>query len=220
MARDTRHNTSILDAASSIEDLVACTRPLCENQVNSRIEEFLTFPRNDLGRLFSELSFCVLTANWQAKGGMRAQEAIGDGFLTLPPSELVRELKSVGHRFAAQRANFILHNRLFVGMLPDILGLPLRDARLALVKTFKGIGWKEASHFLRNVGFLDVAILDKHILRLMARFGLTTEIPKSWSRLRYETTENLLRPIAKKLQMPLGVLDLYLWYAVKGTVDK
>jgi len=83
-----------------------------------------------------------------------------------------------------------------------------------LVKNFKGIGWKEASHFLRNVGLLDVAILDKHILRLMHHYKLIENMPKGWTRARYEAHEQLLIPIVQKLHMDLGEMDLYLWYAV------
>jgi len=76
-------------------------------------------------------------------------------------------------------------------------------------QNFKGIGWKEASHFLRNVGLLDVAILDKHILRLMHHYKLIEDMPKGWTRARYEAHEQLLIPVVQKLHMDLGEMDLY-----------
>jgi len=53
-----------------------------------------------------------------AQGGMRAQELIGKGFLTMPPEDLEDALRSVGHRFAYQRARFILENRQRAHLLP------------------------------------------------------------------------------------------------------
>jgi len=53
-----------------------------------------------------------------------------------------------------------------------------------LVANVKGLGWKEASHFLRNVGFTDVAIIDFHILDLLARFQLVKRKPKALNKKR------------------------------------
>ena len=222
MARNSSALSARLEIADSLEELVSLVKDEAKNLVSQRITQFKNFPRHDVGSLFSELSFCVLTANWSAQGGMRAQELIGKGFLTMPSEDLEDALRSVGHRFAYQRARFILENRQRAHLLPSIVNgsLSSPEARSMLVKNFKGIGWKEASHFLRNVGLLDVAILDKHILRLMHHYKLIENMPKSWTRARYEAHEQLLIPITQKLHMNLGEMDLYLWYAVKNTVDK
>ena len=222
MARNSSALPARLEIANSLEELVSLVKDEAKDLVSQRIAQFKNFPRHDVSDLFSELSFCVLTANWSAQGGMRAQELIGEGFLTMPPEDLEDALRSVGHRFAYQRARFILENRQRAHLLPLIVNgsLPSPEARSMLVKNFKGIGWKEASHFLRNVGLLDVAILDKHILRLMHHYKLIEDMPKGWTRARYEAHEQLLIPVVQKLHMDLGEMDLYLWYAVKNTVDK
>lgn len=222
MARNPSPFSARLGSASSLEELIDLIKDEAKDLVSKRVSQFKNFPRHDVARLFSELSFCVLTANWSAQGGIRAQEEIKEGFLTMAPEELEDALRSVGHRFAYQRARFILENRQRAGLLPSVVNgsLSSAEARDVLVKNFKGIGWKEASHFLRNVGLLDVAILDKHILRLMHHYKLIENIPKGWTKTRYEAHEQLLVPVAQKLDMTLGEMDLYLWYAVKNTVDK
>jgi N-glycosylase/DNA lyase len=222
VARNSSALSARLEIANSLEELVSLVKDEAKDLVSQRIAQFKNFPRHDVSNLFSELCFCVLTANWSAQGGMRAQELIDKGFLTMPPEDLEDALRSVGHRFAYQRARFILENRQRAHLLPSIVNgsLSSPEARSMLVKNFKGIGWKEASHFLRNVGLLDVAILDKHILRLMHHYKLIENMPKGWTRARYEAHEQLLIPIAQELQADLGEMDLYLWYAVKNTVDK
>jgi len=88
-----------------------------------------------------------------------------------------------------------------------------------LVKNISGIGYKEASHFLRNIGFTNLAIVDFHILNLLARHGLI-EKPKTLTRKKYLEIEEVLRAIAEKLDLNLAELDLYLWYMETGKVLK
>uniref|UniRef100_A0A7C3MKU9 8-oxoguanine DNA glycosylase/AP lyase n=1 Tax=Dictyoglomus thermophilum TaxID=14 RepID=A0A7C3MKU9_DICTH len=190
--------------------------------VEKRIKEF-----ENLGKygteldLFSELSFCVLTANWSAQGGIKAQNYIGKlNFARLSENELAEKLKEVGHRYPLMRARYIVENRKLIGSLRDLFNLPEKEARRILVKEAKGIGWKEASHFLRNIGKLDVAILDKHILRFLFNEGIIREIPKAWTEKRYEEIEMEFKELSFLLNKVSGELDLYIWYLLKGRVDK
>ena len=189
--------------------------------VEERFKEFEELGKNGTEEdLFCELSFCVLTANWSAEGGIRAQKEIGKGFVHLPLEELSERLATVGHRYPQKRAEFIVENRKLIGKLKSVTSMEPFSAREYLVKHAKGIGWKEASHFLRNVGVKELAILDKHVLRLMHEHGMVEEIPKGWTKARYLTLEEKLRGVAEAFGEPLGKFDLYLWYLVKGRVDK
>ena len=190
--------------------------------VEERIEEFknLGLFGSEL-ELFSELSFCVLTANWSASGGMRAQKEIGPiGFLEFTLEELSKALSRRGHRFPNKRAEFIIENRRLIGSLKDIVSLPTKEARKTLVREAKGIGWKEASHFLRNVGILDVAILDRHILKILFDEGLIVRIPKGWTEVRYNYIEEVFKKLSDRFRKSPGETDLYLWYLIKGKVEK
>ncbi len=175
-----------------------------KQQVGSRIRGF---KKN--GDHFSELCFCILTANTSAGMGIRCQREIGGGFRTLPKAKLAARLKSLGYRFYNRRAEFIVAAR-------DQDIVPDRDW---LVKNIKGVGMKEASHFLRNIGFDDYAIIDFHIIDLLVRHGLI-ERPKTMTRKRYLEIEGVLRKIAKKAGLTLAELDLYLWYMETGKVLK
>ncbi len=188
--------------------------------VSQRLREFKKVGK-DAQAQFSELCFCVLTANYTAEGGARIQRAVGDGFSQLPLENLSAKLKSLGYRFPNTRACFIVENRCLRDSLQKELssftsGL---EAREWLVANVKGFGYKEASHFLRNVGFEDVAIIDRHILRFLINQRLIEE-PKSLTRGKYLSIERLLRGVANALGVSLSELDLYLWYMMKGKVMK
>jgi len=197
-------------------------KPKCNTLVESRFKEFESLGKTGNEEdLFSELSFCVLTANWSAKGGIRAQKEIGNGFITLTEEKLIEALKTVGHRFPKARAKYIVSNRWIVGSLKDLIRKDPFEAREYIVKNVKGIGWKESSHFLRNCGISNLAILDKHIMRLMKEANLLEEVPKSgWTKKKYIEIEEKLRPISKKVGEPIGKLDLYMWFMAKKTIDK
>jgi len=149
VARNSSALPARLEIANSLEELVSLVKDEAKDLVSQRIAQFKNFPRHDVSNLFSELSFCVLTANWSAQGGMRAQELIGEGFLNMPPEDLEDALRSVGHRFAYQRARFILENRHRAHLLPLIVNgsLPSPEARSMLVKNFKGIAGKKPVTF-------------------------------------------------------------------------
>jgi len=190
--------------------------------VARRIREFKGLGRKGNEEWFSELCFCILTANSTARLGTKIQRELGsEGFLTLPFEELRHRLKVAGHRFPNTRARFTVEARRFRN-IKDIIErfTDVRQAREWLVENVKGVGYKESSHFLRNVGFNDVAILDRHVLSVLREHGLIDGVPGSLTRGRYLEIERKLEELARKLKLTLGELDLYLWYSKTGEVLK
>ena len=154
---------------------------------------------------------------------MRLQEKIGkNGFLFLPQQNLTRKIRILGYKGPyKKKATYIVYNRKFRNIKEIINRIGgAKQAREWLVKNVKGIGYKEASHFLRNVGFDDVAILDRHVLSVLREYGLIDEVPRSLTRGRYLEIEEKLVGLAGKLGLTLGELDLYLWYLKTGEVLK
>ena len=83
------------------------------------------------------------------------------------------------------------------------------------------MGYKEASHFLRNIGFADdLAILDRHILKNLKIFGIIDEIPKSLSKKKYIEIEEKMRNLANEVNIPLSHLDLLFWSKETGEIFK
>jgi len=189
--------------------------------VERRISEFKKTGRMGDEAWFKEMCFCILTANYSALRALRMWSIIGEGFITWPEERLRMALKSLGHRFPNARARYIVEARRHIrGLKERILNQPSEHAaRIMLVRDVRGLGMKEASHFLRNVGFDNLAIIDFHILNLLERYGLIVR-PKTLTRRRYLAIEALMRSLAEELGLTLSRLDLYLWYLETGRVLK
>ncbi|RLI21556.1 N-glycosylase [Candidatus Bathyarchaeota archaeon] len=192
-----------------------------KNLVNTRIREFKENGAKSNGEIFIELCFCILTANFNAEKAIKIQTEIGKDFLTLPESQLAEKLKRLGHRYPNTRAKYIVKARKYKNSLKEVISsFNVEDElREWLVKNIKGIGYKEASHFLRNIGYTNFAIIDFHITDLLARYKLL-EKPKTLTKKEYFKIENLLREIAEKSNLNLAELDLYLWYMETGKILK
>ncbi len=194
-----------------------------KKQVDVRMSEFSELGLKNKDEIFKELCFCLMTANFSAQGGIKIQNAVGDGFLNLKMEDLASELSKLGHRFPNARAKFIFQARDFKDGMMEMLSNNNSEDEMRewLVKNIKGLGMKEASHFLRNIGFKNIAIIDFHIIDFLAKHGLI-EKPKnkSLTAKKYLEIENVLKQLALKTNTNLGELDLYLWYAETGKILK
>src|SRR3989344_5089693 len=138
--------------------------------VQQRISEFKLKGESGLDSIFSELCFCILTANFNAERGIKIQEALGGDCSSLTEQELSSKLKSLGHRFSNTRASFIVEARKHKENLINILSSKTeKETREWLVENIKGLGYKESSHFLRNIGFNNVAIIDFNIFDILEK---------------------------------------------------
>jgi N-glycosylase/DNA lyase len=187
--------------------------------VRTRLNDFRKMGKKGNKEWFSELCFCILTANSKAHTALAIQHKLGRvGFLSLSKSQLTKTIRENKHRFHNIKAGFIVDAREFKG-IKDILKKE-KDPRRWLVTNVKGIGWKESSHFLRNVGYLDYAILDRHILNLMLENKLIKERPNSLNEKNYLAIEKKLEKFARRLKMSQAELDLYMWFMKTNKVLK
>ena len=171
--------------------------------------------------IFSEACFCILTANFRADKSLLIQKELGvSGCLHYSYKKLLRILKKYGHRFAAQRATRILKLRENRDLLYEVVQMTdYLKAREVLIKNIDGYGLKEASHFLRNIGFLEVAIIDRHIFKYLKNNGLISNQKTITSRV-YKEAEQVLQKISQSIGITSGELDLYLFYKQTGKVLK
>lgn len=169
--------------------------------------------------LFSELCFCILTANSSAAMGIRIQASLGDeGFMRLSYDELAQTIRSHGHRFPEQRAERIVEVRERWDLINNLIREEedrkkvrelLADPRSE--HKIKGFGYKEASHFLRNIGAVDIAIIDRHVYRFLTENGLFPEV-KTLTPKRYLEAEEVLHGVCRELGITQAELDLYIFY--------
>lgn len=188
--------------------------------IDKRILEFREKGRKGKEEIFNELCFCILTANSAAERCIDVQCKMGNGFSKLPENMLQQKLKQCGARFHTKRAGYIAEARKYKDELFQIIRTKKgNELREWIVEHIKGLGYKEASHFLRNIGYDDYAIIDFHIIDVLVNQGLI-ERPNTLNKNRYIEIEELMRTIGKKVGLNLAELDLYMWYSETGKVLK
>lgn len=182
-------------------------------EISKKIIDFENIGKKSSKEIYLELCYCLLTANYNAKKSVEIQKKIGTGFTTLPLKKLSLKLKEYGHRFPNTRAKFIYLSRKYKNNIKEKLQENKTDLekREWLVKNIKGLGYKEASHFLRNIGCKDLAIIDFHIIDILEKNKLITK-PKTITKTKYLEIEEILKKLGKKVNLNLAELDLYLWF--------
>lgn len=190
--------------------------------VLERVEEFNLNNIADEDVWFRELVLCVLTANSSFVSAYKVLGYVMEEF-DKGTYSFEQVLKERGYRFYELKAKYLKNLVKYRGRIKSWIK-PLADrsqalAREVLVNEIYGIGMKEASHFLRNVGYFDLAIVDKHVMRFSINSGLVRPF-KTLTRSRYLEIERKLKELAHQLGMSVGILDLFIWHIETGTVLK
>ncbi|MEM3884905.1 MAG: N-glycosylase/DNA lyase [Nitrososphaerota archaeon] len=190
-------------------------------EIESRLREFKDMLQRSDEEVFAELCFCLCTPQTKARSADAAISMLKEASLLLHGDEgsIASVLRGSGVRFPEAKARYIIAARTYLKSLKNLPSDALK-AREWLVKNVKGLGYKEASHFLRNIGYEGLAILDRHILRGMKEAGIIEEMPKSLTRRTYLTLEKKFMQLAKDLGMRPGALDLVMWADKTGEVFK
>ncbi len=195
-----------------------------------RLEDFRNIWNDGTNEdIHAELSFCILTPQSKALNAWKAIQNLLDANLLFSGSEeeIVEYLNIV--RFKNNKAKYLveLRNKMmdenkkiitkdFFSKLGNTM-----EKREWIIKNIKGMSYKEASHFLRNTGFGEnLAILDRHILRNLVKFGVIEELPKTLTPKLYIEIENKMREYCRYVNIPMDEMDLMLWHKEAGTIFK
>ncbi len=198
-------------------------------EIQKRLEEFKrVWEEGREEDIFTELVFCILTPQSKAKVCWDVVQRLVDEGLLLKGEvdEIVKRLNGV--RFKNKKAEYIVRAREFFMNNDEIVVRPHlrklgkdKDMRDWLVRNVKGMGYKEASHFLRNIGLgKALAILDRHILKNLRLFGIIERIPNALSKKKYFEIEKKMRRFAREVDIPMAHLDLLFWYKETGEIFK
>ena len=174
-----------------------------KNDIEKRLEEYREIWRNGSNEdIHAELSFCILTPQSKARNAWKAITNMReDGVLFTGTAEELSEYLNIV-RFKNNKAKYLVELR---NQMTDENGKiitkdffmkmeTVQEKREWIINNIKGMAWKEAGHFLRNVGFGDeIAILDRHILKNLVRLQVIDEIPKTLTKKIYLENENLLQ---------------------------
>ena len=200
-------------------------------EIRARLREFRrVWQTASDSRLWEEMVYCIFTAGASAKMGLRSVDALRPLLKTGAHSEMTKALVAAGaHRFPNARPGYVIVTRDY---LEESFSMQLRrrlesfrdpmERRdwLAQEPRIKGLGYKESSHFLRNIGFKGYGILDKHIVRCLCELKVIDSPKPPTSRGRYLETEDRMRRFAAATGIDFDELDLLLWSTKTGEILK
>ena len=189
--------------------------------VRQRLEGFKQILPSDY---FYELVYCLLTPQSSAVNAEKAVQLLrlyGFQHSAIDPEPLlhqrefyIRFHKTKAKRLCAVRDQFPLISQHLSN------GSPSTELREWLVNNVKGLGWKEASHFLRNIGHRNLAILDRHILKNLIRVGVIQRLPKTLTARRYLAIEKKFLKFSQQIGISMDELDLLFWSMETGKILK
>jgi N-glycosylase/DNA lyase len=196
--------------------------------IRARLTEFADAYREGNERIFEELVFCILTAGASARMGIICIERLRPVFIDGTYGQILAAIKDV-HLYPEGRADYIVHTRAYVR---DELDFKLKERIesftdpdtlrdfIANNKGIRGVSYKEASHFLRSIGFRGYAILDKHVLQSLYELGVIDSPKPPVTKKRYIEIENKMKEFAKTIDINFDELDLLLWSGKTGVILK
>ncbi|PIR65841.1 MAG: DNA lyase [Candidatus Omnitrophica bacterium CG12_big_fil_rev_8_21_14_0_65_43_15] len=186
-----------------------------KKEIKQRLAQFNRVRKLGNKRLFKELCFCICTPQSKAVNCDKAIQQLvkAKALYNAVPEDIARYLKGLV-RFHNNKAKYIVRARKIFFDRPEL-------NRKWLVKNIKGLGLKEASHFLRNIGLgSDLAIIDRHVLTNLSRCGVIKRIPESISAKQYLIIEDKMRRFSKDIGIPMVELDLLFWSEETGHIFK
>jgi len=193
-----------------------------KDEIRARLEEFSRVPPSEY---FYELVYCLLTPQSSAGHADQVVRSLRDVQfaerggdpepLLRNPARYIRFHKTKSRHLLRAREGF----PVIAQAISDSSAAP--DLREWLVRTVLGFGYKEATHFLRNIGRnAGLAILDRHILRNLKRLKVIRTVPTSISRKKYLSIEKQFTRFSQQIGIPLDELDLVFWSMETGEIRK
>jgi len=183
----------------------------------NKIRNFInTCSYNDEECLFGELCFCILTPQSRAKVCREAINRLKSDkkLFTANLDELLGYLKGV--RFPEVKAKRLIEVRKIFPELKSNLNKSSEEFRRWLFENVNGLGIKESAHFMRNIGFKGLPIIDVHIQNFLIKIGKYNKDNKSLTKKRYIELENIFLKLAEELKIPPEELDIAIWLYQSG----
>jgi N-glycosylase/DNA lyase len=211
----------------SLDELISKYNSKKED-LKKRLEEFKAVGKQDDARIFAELAFCLCTPQSRAITCWKAVESLTKNNLLYTGSNIQIKPFLNAVRFNENKSNYIVQAR---EMFSNNGSISMKDKLFSIGEPEKirdwlydnvnGMGMKEASHFLRNIGFGEsLAILDSHILKNLVKYGVISEIPKSLTKKKYLEIEQKMKEFSQKSGIPFDELDLLFWSEETGMIFK
>jgi len=190
--------------------------------IQQRLNDFRSVKRQEY---FYELVYCFMTPQSSAVNSAKAQQmlmAYNFQNAEIDPEHLLHQ-KEYYIRFHKTKAKLLVAmKQQYHAILQKISTVDSAfEKRQWLAENVKGIGYKEATHFLRNVGLNEgLAILDRHILKNLKKHGAIRSLPRTLTKKKYLSLERRFQQFAEDIGIPIDELDLLFWSNETGEILK
>lgn len=211
-----------------LNEMILLINRQIDKELKEKLKSYKKAFNYDNKNFFCEVAFCILTPQSKALNAWEIIEEIRDNdkLFTADAEDLVEYLNKVRFKNTKAKRLVRLRDQMTInGKLNPKEVLMSKgnvfEIREWIVENVDGMGLKEASHVLRNLGMgQDIAILDRHILRTLYDLGVIDEIPKTLTRKKYYEIEDKMREYSKYTGIGLDRMDLVLWYRQVGYIFK
>ena len=187
-------------------------------------KRLVDFSEVDPEEYFYEMCFCICTPQSKAVNADKVINKLKNKNFREKPFNPVQILRENEHyiRFHNQKSLRLLDARKIFPNVKAILDSDLDnfEKREKITKLVKGYGFKETSHFMRNIGYRGLAILDRHILKHMVKCGVYDEVPKVSSMKQYYEIEQKWFEFARSVKIDPDELDILFWSYETGVILK
>lgn len=211
------------------KELFLFWKETAKNYIEQRVKHYENvFIKGSDEAIFAELAFCIFTPQskalscWKAVNDLYEKNLLFKGTV----KEIAENINNV--RFQNNKAHFLVEARekftnkgnLKIKQFLKTFNNP-NILRKWIIDNIKGIGYKEAGHFLRNIGLgLDLAILDRHILKNLKFYHAIEEIPATLTPKIYLEKEQTMIKFCKDIKIPMSHMDLLMWAMQTGGIFK
>ncbi|WP_068267758.1 N-glycosylase/DNA lyase [Caviibacter abscessus] len=199
-----------------------------KEDVDQKIREYKAAFNYDNKKFFCEVAFCILTPQSKALKSWEIIQTLDENGLLYNGQyeDIVDYLNAIRFKNTKAKRLIMLRELMTVNgeLNPKKVLMSNGDVKKIrewIIKNINGMGLKEASHVLRNLGMgEDIAILDRHILRVLKDLHVIDEIPKTLTYKKYIEIEDKMREYSKYSKITMDRLDLVLWYRQVGYIFK
>ncbi len=190
-----------------------------KGEIKSRLADFSKI--NNKEDIFYELCFCLLTSGSNARRcDARVKMLKQNNFMNtnFMPRQHIRDIRFYNNK----TENLLLAKKNYSSILDKLNSVKDNyQLREWLVNNVRGLGYKEASHFLRNIGKgKGLAILDRHILKNLKLLNVLENVPSHMSKKQYLDIEKRLLSYSSSIGIAAEELDLLLWSKETGEIFK
>lgn len=189
--------------------------------IRQRLDEFENVSES---KYFYELCFCICTPQSRASSALAVQLQLEKLDFINKEVDTTPILRNKNHyiRFHNQKSKRLQLVKKQWFNIKELLDSDIsgEEKREWINNNVNGIGRKESAHYLRNIGYKNLAILDRHILKHLVTCGVFTEVPNISTKSRYDDVSNKFKKYAEQIGIPMDELDLLFWAEEAGEILK